>query len=61
VVDVSAKSSDGSDVTNIPLGPKFAAGMFVAMSDNRTFQLYSWADIAGTDLLMAPNGVKLQN
>lgn len=60
VVDVSAKNSDGSEVTNIPLGPKFPAGMFVAMSDNRTFQFYSWTDIAGTDLVLAPNGVKTQ-
>jgi 3-phytase len=58
VVDVSTTNSDGSDVTNVPLGPKFPAGMFVAMADNKTFQCYSWADIAGTDLVIAPNGVK---
>jgi hypothetical protein len=32
--------------------------MFVAMADDKTFQYYSWADIAGTDLVIAPNGVK---
>jgi hypothetical protein len=26
------------------------------MSDDRTFQLYSWDDIAGDDLVVAPNG-----
>jgi 3-phytase len=58
VVDVSTTNSDGSDVTNVPLGPKFPAGMFVAMADNKTFQFYSWSDIAGKDLVIAPNGVK---
>ena len=58
VVDVSTTNSDGSEVTNTPLGPKFPAGLFVAMADDKTFQYYSWADIAGTDLVIAPNGVK---
>jgi 3-phytase len=58
VVDVSTTNSDGSDVTNVPLGPKFPAGLFVAMADDKTFQYYSWADIAGTDLVLAPNGIK---
>jgi len=58
VVDVSTTNSDGSEVTNIPLGPKFPAGMFVAMADDKTFQYYSWSDIAGTDLVIAPSGVK---
>ncbi len=58
VVDVSTTNSDGSDVTNVPLGPKFPAGLFVAMADNKTFQYYSWVDIAGGDLVLAPNGVK---
>ena len=58
VVDVSTTNSDGSEVTNVPLGPKFPAGLFVAMADDKTFQLYSWADIAGTDLVIAPNGVR---
>lgn len=58
VVDVSTSNSDGSDVTNVPLGDKFRGGLFVAMSDDKTFQYYSWADIAGTDLVIAPSGVK---
>ena len=58
VVDVSTTNSDGSDVTNAPLGPKFPAGLFVAMADNKTFQFYSWQQIAGGDLVLAPNGIK---
>ncbi|HSN55887.1 MAG TPA: phytase [Candidatus Sulfomarinibacteraceae bacterium] len=55
-VAVSTNESDGSDVTNVPLGDRFPSGLFVAMSDNRTFHYYSWADIAGDDLVEAPNG-----
>jgi hypothetical protein len=29
------------------------------MSDNRTFHYYSWDDIAGDDLVRAPNGTVL--
>jgi len=58
VVDVSTTNSDGSEVTNVPMGSKFPAGMFVAMADDKTFQYYSWTDIAGTDLVIAPNGIK---
>ncbi|MBN2411679.1 phytase [candidate division KSB1 bacterium] len=58
VVKVSTNNSDGSEVTNVPLNEKFPYGMFVAMSDNKTFQYYSWSDIAGDDLLLAPNGVQ---
>jgi 3-phytase len=59
VVRVSTNESDGSDVTNVALGERFPSGLFVAMSDDRTFQLYSWADIAGDDLVVAPNGVPM--
>ena len=57
VVNVSTMESDGSEVTNAPLGEMFPSGLFVAMSDNRTFHYYSWADIAGDDLVVAPDGV----
>jgi len=57
VVPVSTNSSDGSDVTNVVLNDMFPKGLFVAMSDNKTFQLYSWPDIAGDELVVAPNGV----
>jgi len=57
VVHTSTNESDGSDVTSMVLDPRFPSGLFVAMSDNRTFQYYSWDDIAGDDLVKAPNGV----
>jgi len=56
IVNVSTNESDGSDVTNAALNDTFPQGLFVAMSDNKTFQFYSWADIAGDDLIIAPNG-----
>jgi len=56
VIKVSTNESDGSDVTNVVLNETFPQGLFVAMSDNRTFQFYSWKDIAGDDLKIAPNG-----
>jgi 3-phytase len=57
VVRVATNNSDGSDVTNVPVDDRFPSGLFVAMSDDRTFQYYSWDDIAGDDLKRAPNGV----
>jgi 3-phytase len=58
-VAVSTNESDGSEVTSSVLDPRFPSGLFVAMSDNRTFQYYSWDDIAGDDLVKAPNGVPI--
>lgn len=58
VVSVLAHQSDGSDVTNIALDSTFANGLFVAMSDNRTFQYYRWEDIAGKDLQVSPATLK---
>ena len=49
-VQVAAVDSDGSDVTAVPLGPKFPSGLFVAMSADRTYHFYSWGDMAGGDL-----------
>jgi myo-inositol-hexaphosphate 3-phosphohydrolase len=49
--------SDGSEVTNASLGDLFPKGLFVAMSDDKTFQLYAWEDIAGDDLIVAPDGL----
>jgi myo-inositol-hexaphosphate 3-phosphohydrolase len=57
-VDVSTQNSDGSEVSNAVFNDQFPAGLFVAMSDNQTFQLYSWMDIAGKDLVIAPNGIR---
>jgi len=56
IVNVSTMESDGSDVTNVALNDQFKAGLFVAMSTDKTFQFYRWEDIAGKDLLIAPNG-----
>jgi 3-phytase len=55
-VKVSTNESDGSEVTAAALGPRFPSGLFVAMSDNRSFHYYSWDDIAGDDLVRAPHG-----
>jgi 3-phytase len=44
IVYTSTMESDGSDVTSVAL-PGFPRGLFVAMSDDRTFQIYSWQDI----------------
>lgn len=44
-VPVSTFESDGSDVTAVPLGPKFPRGLFVAMSNGKVFHYYSWTDI----------------
>lgn len=41
---------DGCEVTSVALGDKFPHGMFVAMSDNRTFQFYNWDDLVKDDL-----------
>jgi len=60
IVKVSTNESDGSDVTNVPVGELFPSGLFVAMSDNKTFHFYSWDDIAGDDLMKAPNGTVQQ-
>jgi myo-inositol-hexaphosphate 3-phosphohydrolase len=60
IVNVSTNESDGSDVTSAALNDTFPKGLFVAMSDNKTFQFYSWSDIAGDDLIIAPNGERPQ-
>ncbi len=45
IVTLSARASDGSEVTEVPLDPRFPRGFFMAMSEDRTFHFYSWADI----------------
>lgn len=44
-VKVSTNESDGSEITSVALNSTFAKGLFVAMSDNRTFQYYRPEDI----------------
>jgi len=58
VVRLRATDSDGSDTTSAALGPLFPGGLFVAMSNDRTYHFYSWKDLAGTDLAVAPDGVR---
>jgi 3-phytase len=41
-VPVSTSESDGSEVTNVNLGPKFPKGIFVAMSNGKVFHIYDW-------------------
>jgi 3-phytase len=49
VVSLAIVESDGSEVTSRNL-PGYPHGLFVAMTDNGTFQYYKWEDIAGTQL-----------
>lgn len=52
IVKVTAGHSDGSDVVNVPLNDTFKHGLFVVMSDDKTFHYYRWEDIAGKDLII---------
>ena len=45
-VDVEATQSDGSEAVSQPLGARFPAGLFVAMSDDRTYHFYDWREFA---------------
>ncbi len=42
IIPMSTNQSDGSEVTNVALGDLYPKGFFVAMSDDRTFQIYNW-------------------
>jgi len=46
-IKTSTNQSDGSDVYSKALNDDFKHGIFVAMSDDKTFQLYRWEDMAG--------------
>lgn len=50
-VKVSTNESDGSEITNVPLNSTYSKGIFVAMSDNRTFQYYRVEDILDSLLI----------
>ncbi|WP_080778894.1 phytase [Chryseobacterium phocaeense] len=41
-IPVSTSESDGSEVTNVNLGPQFPNGVFAAMSNGRVFHFYDW-------------------
>jgi 3-phytase len=45
MLPLSTTESDGSEVTAISLNEDFPQGLFVAMSDDRTFHLYDWRDL----------------
>lgn len=45
VVYVSTNESDGSEISNVNFNSTFSKGIFVAMSDNKTFQYYRVEDI----------------
>lgn len=49
-IPVSTNNSDGSDIYSKALNDDFKHGIFVAMSDDKTFQLYRWEDLAGKKL-----------
>jgi 3-phytase len=57
-IPVRAHLSDGSESTSAALGPRFPDGLLVAMSEEGTFHLYSWGDVAGADLTRAPDGIR---
>ena len=44
-IPVTAMSSDGSEAASVALGTDFPKGLFVAMSDNKTFEIYDWRDL----------------
>ena len=46
-IKVSTNESDGSEISNVAFNDTFKHGIFVAMSDNRTFQYYKVEDILG--------------
>jgi 3-phytase len=48
VVKVAARESDGCDLVSVGLNDMFSKGLFVAMSDDRTYHYYRWEDITGT-------------
>ena len=53
-IKVSTNQSDGSDVVSVPLNRDFKHGLFVAMSDDKTFQFYRWEDLAKNQLTVNP-------
>lgn len=46
VIPLSTRGSDGSEVASADLDPRFPGGLVVAMSDDRTFQLDAWDELA---------------
>ncbi|RCH54013.1 3-phytase [Mucilaginibacter hurinus] len=44
-IPFSTLESDGSEVTNVNLNKRFPKGLFVAMTNGKTFHYYDWRDI----------------
>jgi 3-phytase len=51
IINVAATQSDGSGITNYPLNKRFSKGLFVVMSDDKTFHYYTPEKILGDSLL----------
>jgi len=51
-VYTSTTSSDGSELTWLPLDGTFSKGLFVAMSEEKTFHFYRWEDFVGDSLVV---------
>jgi 3-phytase len=49
-IRTSARETDGCEASSFPLNARFPHGLFIAMSNNKTFQYYRWEDLAGDDL-----------
>ncbi|MCV9388818.1 phytase [Reichenbachiella ulvae] len=45
VLPMQVVESDGSEVSPVAFNADFPKGIFVAMSDNRTFEIYDWRDL----------------
>lgn len=59
IVYTSTMESDGNEVTNAALNATFSQGLFVAMSEGKTFHYYSWEKLADCPQLeIAVNGEK---
>ena len=56
IVKADTEESDGSDITSCSL-PGFPSGLFVAMSNGKTFHFYNWQDIAGENLKSAQSKI----
>lgn len=51
-IKTSTVESDGSDIASAAFNDDFRHGLFVAMSDDKTFQLYRWEDLAREKLII---------
>ncbi|HEY5750142.1 MAG TPA: phytase [Chryseolinea sp.] len=58
-VNIATLESTGSMVSTAVLNPTFKSGLFATGSLDRTFHLYRWEDIAGKELKVVMDSVKL--